>query len=98
MTAKHYYTSFGLLAISDTTVRMMERTGKSCSLLQNITSELQRLEGLGDFCYFDLPKTGENIGAWLHKTHINLSAKPSSIGSHVVDEAPNAVLYIEEMK
>ena len=79
MTAKHYHTSFGLLAISDTTVRMMERTGESCSLLKNVTSELQRLEGLGDFCYFDLLKTGENIEAWLHKIHVNLSAKPFTI-------------------
>ena len=87
MITKRYNTSFGLLAISDITVRMMERTGKFFGLLKNVTSELQRLEGIGDFWYFNLPKTGKNIGAWLHKTHVNLSAKPSFIGSHVVDRA-----------
>ena len=76
----------------------MRRTGESFGLLNNDTPELQRLEGLGDFCHFDLPKNGENIGTWLHRTHSKLSAQPSFIGSHIVDGASNAQSSVEELK
>ena len=98
MTVNHYPTKFGVLAISDTTVQRMKRTGESSGLLHNDTPKLQRLEGLGDFCQFDLPKTGENIGTWLHRTHSQLAAQPSFIGSHVVDGASNAQASVEELK
>ena len=98
MTAKHYNTKFGLLAISDSTIDMMSRSGESSGMLINHKPELQRLEVLGDFCHFEQPKNGVNIGTWLHNTHVGLSAQPSFIGSHVVDEAANAVKSVEELK
>ena len=73
----------------------MKKTGELKGLLTNEVPELYCLEGLGDFCQLNLPKTGENTKKWLLTTHTNLSALPSFIGSHVVDGASNAQSSVE---
>ena len=96
--APHYHTSFGCLAISDTTVQSMQKRGKADKIINSPTSELHRLLILGDFCRFDKPKTGENIGNWIESTHSGLSCEPSYVGSHVVDNASNALDSVEVYK
>jgi len=96
--AKHYNTKFGCLAISDTTVKSMQKSCQADEIIYSTASELRRLLILGDFRKFDEPKTGENIGKWIETNHADLYCEPGYVISHVVDHASNAIDFVEVFK
>ena len=42
-----------------------------------------------DFCEFNCPKTGANVGEWLLEAHSSIVCKPEYILSHMVDGVAN---------
>ena len=74
-----------LVAISDATLKTMNREE-----LVTTTPTIDKCPLLLDFCCFDVPKTGRNIGMWLDNTHERHGIKPDHLGSHIVDGAANA--------
>jgi len=87
-----------LLAISDTTLKKMKKSGDANKLLMSTEPKEQRVQALLNFEHFDKPKTGENIGAWLEESHENVGCKAEYIGSHVVDGASNAGKSVEVLE
>mmetsp|Transcript_18661 Transcript_18661/g.30159 ORF Transcript_18661/g.30159 Transcript_18661/m.30159 type:complete len:158 (+) Transcript_18661:246-719(+) len=89
--ANGYYMNTGeFLAISDTTLAKMKQDGIVNDMLKSATPKFHRVQGLLDFCQFDMPKTGDNIGKWQADCHTQVGCKPSYISSHTIDGAGNA--------
>ena len=42
-----------------------------------------------DFCEFNHPKSGANVGEWPPEAHSSIGCKPEYISSHMVDGAAN---------
>ena len=78
------------LAVSDTTKKRLHKSGTFSSLIRSGVPKLHRTQALMDFCEFDHPKTGTNIGEWLLEAHSSVGCKPEYISSHTVDGAANA--------
>jgi len=70
-------------------------------LNSSITGGLQKAPKLADvkimeaILHLECSHTGENVGHWLHKTHLSVGCESSYIGTVVVDGASNAGKSVE---
>ena len=95
----HYQFNNGLcLAIPDATMKMLSASENMTDYLRSATPTIKSCQALLDFCHFNKPKTGENIGKWLDSIRRDVVWKPSYIGSHVVDGMSNAGASVEELQ
>jgi hypothetical protein len=78
------------LAVSDTTMGMMNGTLDSHGVLLHRDPLIHCLQALLSFTHWDSMKLGQLIGDWLTNVHKMFGIKPEYIGSHTVEVAANA--------
>ena len=67
-------------------------------ILRSKASKLDRCQCLIDFCLFDRPHTGQEVGAWLYNAHKRVRCEPCMQGSQTVDGAANAGASIGKLQ
>lgn len=97
--ANGYSFSNGMfLALSNTTKISLHKSGMFGSLVKSGQPKIHRTQALLDFCQFDLPKTGVNIGDWLFRAHEGVGCKAEYVTSHTVDGAGNAGASVDHLE
>jgi hypothetical protein len=99
MMANQYYFCNGMfLAVSDTTMGMMNGTPGSHGVLLHRDPLIHCLQALLSFTHWDSVKLGQLIGDWLTNVCKMFGIKPDFISSHTVDRAANAGKSVEVLE
>jgi hypothetical protein len=73
------------LAVSDTTMKIMNATTDSHKVFLHKDPLIHCFQALLSFAHWDSVKSGQLIGDWLADVHKMFGIKPEYIGSHTID-------------